>query len=278
MSLQGALRGVSPLEGVARHRREVVVLGRYPLPGALLIAPDVGIEEGVLRIFGSVEVHHQAVRLQALDERVDLRERDLRIGDPAPGSVPAVEHDGIDRSIAGEELPQLGLDECCLFGGEGQRVANPVMRVQDGEMEHHLHPGLPEGGGEFFQHVPSERCVHHAVIGGSRVPHAESRVVFHAHADERAPGALRRFHPLPGVQLSRVEYGRIQVGIGPVGLLERGKPEMDEHSQAEVHELLLQLMQTLLLRRQSQRKRHQDEKKNAMCPVCPHKAKIMLSA
>ena len=139
-------------------------------------------------------------------------------------------------------------------------------------MEHHLHPRLPEGGRELFQHVPPERRVHYAVIGGRGVPHTEPCVMFHTHTDEFAPGALRRFHPLPRVQFGRVENPGLQVRVGPVGLLERGKTEMDEHPQAEIHELQLQLMQTLLLRRQRQRQRHQDEKEQAMYLGCPHEA------
>ena len=44
-----------------------------------------------------------------------------------------------------------------------------------------------------------------------------------------------------------MEDGGIQIRIGPVGFLEGRKPEMDEHAEAQVHELLLQLVQALAL-------------------------------
>ena len=91
--------------------------------------------------------------------------------------------------------------------------------------------------------------MHHAVICGGSIPHAESGVVLDADADERGAGTLGRGHPLAGVQLGGIEDGGVQIRVGPIGLLEGGKPEMHEHVEAKVYELLLELMEALVLGR-----------------------------
>ena len=60
------------LQRVAGHRRELVGLRGDLLAGALLVAADVGIEQSLGRVFRPVQIHHQAVRLDALDEVIKL--------------------------------------------------------------------------------------------------------------------------------------------------------------------------------------------------------------
>ena len=62
------------LQRVAGHRRELVCLRGDLLSGALLVAADVGVEQSLGRVFRPVQVHHQAVRLDAFDEVIKLRE------------------------------------------------------------------------------------------------------------------------------------------------------------------------------------------------------------
>ena len=62
------------LQRVAGHRRELVGLRGDLLAGALLVAADVGVEQSLGRVFRPVQIHHQAVRLDALDEVIKLRE------------------------------------------------------------------------------------------------------------------------------------------------------------------------------------------------------------
>lgn len=62
------------LQRVAGHRRELVGLRGDLLAGALLVAADVGVEQSLGRVFRPVQIHHQAVRLDALDEMIKLWE------------------------------------------------------------------------------------------------------------------------------------------------------------------------------------------------------------
>lgn len=127
------------------------------------------------------------------------------------------------------------------------------MGVQDREVEHYLHPGLPDGIDQFTQDIPVQRGTHHAVIRGLGVPHAESAVVLDRDADEFHPRALGCLDPLVGVQLDRVEYLRTKVRIGPVGCLVGRETEVNEHSKPQVNELLLELVETFFLRRHHHR-------------------------
>lgn len=233
------------LERVAGHRGETVHIGGNLLSGTLLVAADVGIEQRLLRILGPVQVHDQAVGLDALDVVVDFREGDVFVRNPAPGGVPAVEHDGIDGTVAGKEFLELGLDEGGMCRRERERGTDPMVGVQDGEMEHDLHPFLPQRGDEFPEHVPVQGRMHHAVIRRGGVPHAETGMVLHGDADERAPGALRGPHPLVRIQSGGIEDFRRKVRIRPVGALEGGQSEMDEHPEAQVDEFLLELVKGL---------------------------------
>ena len=60
------------LQRVAGHRRELVGLRGDLLAGALLVAADVGVKQSLGRVFRPVQIHHQAVRLDALDEVIKL--------------------------------------------------------------------------------------------------------------------------------------------------------------------------------------------------------------
>ena len=62
------------LQRVAGHRRELVCLRGDLLAGALLVATDVRIEQRLGRVLRPVQIHHQAVRLDALDEMIKLWE------------------------------------------------------------------------------------------------------------------------------------------------------------------------------------------------------------
>lgn len=56
-------------------------------------------------------------------------------------------------------------------------------------------------------------------------------------------GAFGHLHPLVSVQPDGIEHLRGELRVGPVGLLESGQAEVHEHAEAQVHKLLLQLMQ-----------------------------------
>ena len=74
-----------------------------------------------------------------------------------------------------------------------------------------------------------------------------------AHADELAAGTPGRFHPLARIQPRGIEDVYVQIRVRPVGILEGGKSEMDEHPESQVHELLLEPVEALLLRREGKR-------------------------
>ncbi len=64
----------SLLERVACHRRKLVGLRRDFVPSILLVAADVGVEQSLGRVLGTVQIHHQTVRLDALDKVIKLWE------------------------------------------------------------------------------------------------------------------------------------------------------------------------------------------------------------
>lgn len=127
------------------------------------------------------------------------------------------------------------------------------MGVKDREVEHYLHSGLPDGIDQFPQDIPVQRGTHHAVVRGLCVPEAESAVVLDRDADEFHPCALGGLDPLVGVQFDRIEHFGAEVGIGPVGCLVGREAEVNEHSEPQVHELLLELVETFFLRRHHHR-------------------------
>ena len=70
----GFLPEPGALYAQAGHCGEVVFAGVYLLPGALFIRFDVGVEQCLAGILGCIEVHDEAVGLQALDVFVDFLE------------------------------------------------------------------------------------------------------------------------------------------------------------------------------------------------------------
>ena len=72
-------------------------------------------------------------------------------------------------------------------------------------------------------------------------------MVFDGNANEFGPGTFCHFYPLVRIQFDGVEHLGRQLRVCPVCLLERGKAEVDEHAEAKVHKLLLQLVQAFLL-------------------------------
>ena len=62
------------LEWVASHRRKLVGLRRNLVPSVLLVAADVRVEQSLGRVLRPVQVHHKAVRLDAFDKVIKLRE------------------------------------------------------------------------------------------------------------------------------------------------------------------------------------------------------------
>lgn len=133
------------------------------------------------------------------------------------------------------------------------------MGVQDREVEHYLHSGLPDGIDQFPQDIPVQRRTHHAVVRGLCVPEAESAVVLDRDADELHPCALGCLDPLVGVQLDRVEHLRTKVRIGPVGCLVGRETEVNKHSEPQVNKLLLELVETFFLRRHHHRNGQQGQ-------------------
>ena len=123
-----------------------------------------------------------------------------------------------------------------------------VVRVEDGIVEHGLEALLAESVGIFLHHVAPQRGVHHIVVGGLRVPDAEAAVVLCRQAAVGHSRRLRGLSPLLAVKLSRIERGGRGLRVGPVGLLERRHVEMDEHAEAQVNEILLQVVQPSCLR------------------------------
>ena len=159
------------------------------------------------------------------------------------GGVPAVEHQGVHRAVTGKDFLQLRLDESGLFRCERQGGPYAVMCVQDREMVHDFHSLFAQRFGQLLQYIAVQGRIHYAVVRGGGVPHTEAGVVLDRYADELGTGAFGHFHPLVRVQLHRIENLRGKLRIGPVGLLESGQAEVDEHPETEVHKLLLQLVQ-----------------------------------
>ena len=62
------------LERVASHRRKLIGLRRNLVSGVLLVAADVRVEQSLGRVLRPVQVHHKAVRLDAFDKVIKLRE------------------------------------------------------------------------------------------------------------------------------------------------------------------------------------------------------------
>mgnify|MGYP007056173052 CR=1 FL=1 len=110
------------LERQAGEGRQPVLAGAYLLPCALLIRLDVGVEECLAGVFGGIEVHDEAVGLQALDVVVDVRERDVVVADARPGGVPAVDDEGRDVAVVREKFLELGLDELRVLGLDVSRT------------------------------------------------------------------------------------------------------------------------------------------------------------
>ena len=57
-------------------------------------------------------------------------------------------------------------------------------------MEHDFHPLCTECVHVFFHEVALDATVHHVVIGGFRVPHTETAMMFYRQATELHIGAL----------------------------------------------------------------------------------------
>ena len=127
------------------------------------------------------------------------------------------------------------------------------MGVQDREVEHYLHSGLVDGIDELTKHIPVKRRAHHAVVRGLCVPEAESAVVLDRDADEFHPCALGGLDPLVGVQFDRIEHFGAKVWIGPVGCLVGRETEVNKHSEPQVNEFLLELVEAFFLRRHHHR-------------------------
>ena len=78
-------------------------------------------------------------------------------------------------------------------------------------------------------------------------------MVLDGDADEFHPCALGGLDPLVSVQFDRIEHFGAEVGIGPVGCLVGREAEVNEHSEPQVHELLLELVEAFFLRRHHHR-------------------------
>ena len=112
---------------------------------------------------------------------------------------------------------------------------------------------IVDGVDEFTQHIPVQRGAHHAVVCGLGVPKTEAAVMLDGDADEFHTCALGGFDPLVGVQLYRVEHLWTEVRISPIGCLVGGETEVNEHSEPQVDELLLELVEAFSLRRHHHR-------------------------
>ena len=234
------------LQGQAGQGGQAVLLRADALAGSLLVALDVGIEEGLARILGSIQVHHQTLGLQRLDVAVDVLEGYLIVRDAAPRGIPSVDDDGADATVAREELGQLVLYHLHVLRGYHVRTQT-VVHIEDGIVEVDFQPFGTESVGVFAHHVATQRTLHHVVVGGLGVPDAEAAVMLGGQTAVGHAGGLGCLGPLAAVQACGIEAFGGGIGVGPVLVVERGHVEMDEHAEPAVYELLLQLVQRLLL-------------------------------
>ena len=234
------------LQGQAGEGGQTVLAGADALACALFVGLDVGVEEGLAGVFGSVEVHDEAVGLERLDVAVDVLEGDVVVGDAAPGGVPAVDDEGADGAVVGEQLGELVLDQLDVAGLDAVG-AQTVVGVEDGVVEIDGKALGTEGVGILAHDVAAEGAVHDVIVGGLGVPDAEAAVVLGGEAAVGHVGGLGGAGPLAAVELRGVEEVGRGVGVGPVLVAEGGHVEMDEHAEAAVDELLLKLVERRLL-------------------------------
>ena len=120
-----------------------------------------------------------------------------------------------------------------------------MMRVQNTVVKHHLQALGAESIHILAYHILMDGRVHTVVIGRLGVPDAEAAMVLGGQTAVRHIGSLCYLCPLTAIQLRWVEGGNRLVGIGPVlGRIGRDI-KVDEHTEAQIHELLLQLVQRL---------------------------------
>src|SRR4051812_4525236 len=82
----------------------------------LLILFDVRVIQRRRRILVGIVIGDEAIRLEPLHRVINLAERELCVADSRPTCGPSVENQRGDRTVLGEKLSELGLDESDLLG------------------------------------------------------------------------------------------------------------------------------------------------------------------
>ena len=169
-----------------------------------------------------VVVANEACGLELVDQRILLIEVPaLRHGVPPVGPVPdAVEPDGTDGSVAGQQFRELVIHELEVVlpvpirpVRAPERPAGPAARpevgpapVEVGVVEMELDAVLAAGFRQFRNHVPLERCrLDDIVVARLRVPHRKAVVMARSQRDVLRPGILDGPHPGVRVELRRIE-------------------------------------------------------------------------
>ena len=139
------------------------------------------------------------------------------------------------------ELNSLGVE--LWMGGK-------VHFVEDGIIQHDLQAFGTEGIDELPDHILPVRAVHDIVIRGGRIPDAESAVVLCSQAAIGHVRGLCRKGPLPAIKLGGVEKISRSIGVRPVLRGIGRNIVMDEHSEPQIDEILLDIFQGPVLGRQ----------------------------
>ncbi len=235
----------SALDRQTGQCRQSVLRGTDFLSGTLLIGFDVGIEKSLPGVFGRIQIHHQAVGLQALDVLIYFGEGNVLVADARPGRIPSVDNQRRYLAVVGQQFRQLCLNHRRMFLSVDMPRTYAMMRIQNTVVKHHLQAFGTEGIHVFAYHILMDGRVHTVVIGRLGVPDAEAAMVLGSQTAIRHMGCFCHLCPLTAIQPRRVEGRNRLVGIGPVlGRIGRNV-EVDEHTEAQIHELLLQLVQRL---------------------------------
>ena len=159
-----------------------------------------------------------------------------------PGRIPAVDDERRDVAVVREKLLELRLDELRVLGLDVSG-ADAVVGVEDAEVEHDGKPFLTESIDILADDIDVGGRLHGVVVGGLRIPDAEAAVVLGGEAAVGHAGSLGGLCPLAAVEARRCEGRDGHVGIGPVLNGIRGHVVVDEHTEAEIDEGLLQFTQ-----------------------------------
>ena len=222
---------------------------------------DVGVEQCLARVLGCIEVHDEAVGLQAFDVVVDFREWYFFVGDARPGCIPAVDDESGNLAIVGEEFTQLCLDVLCMawFYMAG---ANAVVCVEYAEVEHHAKTFLAESVDILTYDIDFGWRLHGVIVGCLGIPDAEAAVMLGGKAAIGHAGRLGSLCPLAAVEVCRCKSRHGHIGVGPVLRRIRGHIVVNEHAEAQVDKGLLQFAQRLLLGSCNNSRQQTGEKKN----------------